>query len=723
MANIKKNFNFRNGVQVDDDNLLVTDTGLVGIGTTIPNEALDVRGNVVVTGFTSSSTAQIGILTVTKFEPTQIVGAGLSVFSGIVTAQGAGILTYFGDARNLQGMPTSQWEDVDVGLGFTSIYNTGGNVGVGTEDPRSTFQVGNNADAGEKGVGISSVGNINMTGILTATSLIGNLTGDVTGRITGDLVGNINSAGVSTFTTLDVNGDSDFDGHTNIDNLSVAGVSTFGSNIVAQGNLNVTGELDVNGGGSIDNVQIGITNDNEIDTSTGNLTIDSAGGTVTVDDQFAVTGISTFQGIIEAPAGMNKVPSLYMNQSNLPSASDYHGMFAHVHSTGRGYFAHAMNWYELVNKDLFGVVGTGTERYNIGITTISDLIVSGTTNFNGAVNATTIEVPNAAVTTKLGVGTTETPASDIQVRKTGNADVQVTSTGGIAALNVGKEVGTSKTHTSEIRFGGGAGAPYSASGTSLDIINYDTGNFNYHISGNNGGAVAGDFHWHKGINSARLMTLTGIGGSLGIGKTQPSTELDVEGAGAFSGNLSVGNNLTVAGTLIGNVQGQLTGNVQGTLAGNTNATVGVSTLNNITVAGVLTATTGIQATALGVNVAPDSDRVFRVNGSVIDRLFVSSTGGVGIKTSTDLPFVTINASQANASIAAVGVGVTVLKSAVDLSTAGVTTSRHVIMPKMNNSGRNSLQNVTAGSVIYNTQTNTLQVYNGSAWRNVTTTAL
>ena len=53
MANIKKNFNFRNGVQVDDDNLLVTDTGLVGIGTTIPNEALDVRGNVVVTGFTS----------------------------------------------------------------------------------------------------------------------------------------------------------------------------------------------------------------------------------------------------------------------------------------------------------------------------------------------------------------------------------------------------------------------------------------------------------------------------------------------------------------------------------------------------------------------------------------------------------------------------------------------------------------------------------------------
>ena len=32
-------------------------------------------------------------------------------------------------------MPTSQWEDIDVGLGFTSIYNTGGNVGIETEDP------------------------------------------------------------------------------------------------------------------------------------------------------------------------------------------------------------------------------------------------------------------------------------------------------------------------------------------------------------------------------------------------------------------------------------------------------------------------------------------------------------------------------------------------------------------------------------------------------------
>ena len=56
MANYNKQFNFRNGVQVDDDNLIVTQTGLVGIGTTVPTESLDVRGgNVTVSGFLTAS--------------------------------------------------------------------------------------------------------------------------------------------------------------------------------------------------------------------------------------------------------------------------------------------------------------------------------------------------------------------------------------------------------------------------------------------------------------------------------------------------------------------------------------------------------------------------------------------------------------------------------------------------------------------------------------------
>ena len=687
MANIKKNFNFRNGVQVDDDNLLVTSTGLVGIGTTIPNEALDVRGNVIVTGFTSTSTAQIGILTVSTFVPTQIVGAGLSVLSGIVTAQGTGILTYFGDASNLLGMPTSQWEDKDVGLGFTSIYNTGGNVGVGTEDPRSTFQVGNNADAGEKGVGISSVGNINATGIVTAVSFVGDLTGNIVSGSTfsGDIdlnanldvdghtnLDNVNISGVTTTTgNVDIDADLDVDGHTNLDNINISGVTTSTGNIDLDADLDVDGHtnldnlsvagvstfsslIDGNSGATINNIRIGVTDDNVIDTTSGNLRVDSTGGTTTIADQLGVIGISTFSQDVAVA----------------------------------------------------------------GITTTKNLLVTGVTTFNGAVNATSIDVPTATVTTKLGVGSTETPVSDIQIIKQdvgSNADLQVSALNGISAVKVGREIGTAKTHTSEIRFGGGAGAPYSDSGTALDIINYDTGNFNYHLSGNNAAAVVGDFHWHKGINSARLMTLTGIGGSLGIGNTQPTKELDVTGAGNFSGDVTVGNNLTVGGALLGNVQGTLTGNVSGTLQGNSNTTVGISTLNNLTIAGIVTASQA-SITSIGIGTDPEANRPLRINDLPSERIFVTSTGSIGIQTSTILPGVGINASQTVLSVGAIGVGVTIVHKAVDFSNAGLSTNRMLVLPKVNGTG--GLQNPVSGAIVYNTATNRVMFYNGSSWGNI-----
>ena len=99
MANIKKSFNFRNGVQVDDDNLKVSPLGLVGIGTTVPTEALDVRGDVNISGFATITKANVGLLTVTTLEPTAIIGAGVSIRSGIITnpsMDATGIVTYYG---------------------------------------------------------------------------------------------------------------------------------------------------------------------------------------------------------------------------------------------------------------------------------------------------------------------------------------------------------------------------------------------------------------------------------------------------------------------------------------------------------------------------------------------------------------------------------------------------------------------------------------------------
>ena len=105
-----------------------------------------------------------------------------------------------------------------------------------------------------------------------------------------DISGNIDVDGVTNLDVVDIDGSLDVDGHLNADNVSVAGVSTF------TGATTFTGAIDANGGASLDNVQVGVTNDNEIDTSSGNLVIDSAGGTTTVDDNLVISGNLTVNG-------------------------------------------------------------------------------------------------------------------------------------------------------------------------------------------------------------------------------------------------------------------------------------------------------------------------------------------------------------------------------------------------------------------------------------------
>jgi hypothetical protein len=55
MANTRKSFNFRNGLQVDNDSFVVNPNGLVGIGTSVPeNYLLNVYGNTRTTGLTTT---------------------------------------------------------------------------------------------------------------------------------------------------------------------------------------------------------------------------------------------------------------------------------------------------------------------------------------------------------------------------------------------------------------------------------------------------------------------------------------------------------------------------------------------------------------------------------------------------------------------------------------------------------------------------------------------
>ncbi len=53
--------------------------------------------------------------------------------------------------------------------------------------------------------------------------------------------------------------------------------------------------------------------------------------------------------IIDGADGKLKWSNHFDNVAGLPDATTYHGMFAHAHAEGKGYFAHAGNWVELVD--------------------------------------------------------------------------------------------------------------------------------------------------------------------------------------------------------------------------------------------------------------------------------------------------------------------------------------------------------------------------------------
>ena len=57
-----------------------------------------------------------------------------------------------------------------------------------------------------------------------------------------------------------------------------------------------------------------------------------------------------------------KFRNLYNNLTDLPSAADYHGMFAHVHNEGKAYYAHAGNWVPLANETLTDTLVTNSNR-------------------------------------------------------------------------------------------------------------------------------------------------------------------------------------------------------------------------------------------------------------------------------------------------------------------------------------------------------------------------
>ena len=682
MANIRKTFNFRNGVQVDEDNFIVDALGKVGIGTTVPTQMIDCRGDAKFVGIITSQsieTRNVNVSGVTTFSGDTHVGAAITFYpsSGIISAT-----SIRGDGRNLINIPTSQWTDINAGLGFTSIYNSGF-VGVSTNDPRFTLQVGGNNDLTTfaNGVGINSTGGIVATGIVTAA----NFKGDVEGAsIVGNLVGNVNSSGLSTVGTVRFDAGHVYNvlsvGSTS---LNISGISTFKDDVElggASGVTSVTWDKSANSLIFKDHSQavFGDSSDLKISHNGSDSRIEESG-----------TGsLILLASTIDIKNASGSDAMLVGYSGSIPSLELYYGGVKKVETRQEGI-------------QVTGIASAGqfTGNVNAGVATVTSTLDLGGVS-------------------KLGVQTS-TPQSQFHVFNAGISSVQVESGSNAAVLSLGTNVNKQQT-SGEIVYGKN-GLTYSDTG-SLDVINYNNSHLNNIIHlGTQAGINTGSWNWIYGkAQSAPKMTLT-YEGNLGIGKTNAAQPLDVVGNANVSNNLTVGGNGTVSSNLT--VTGNLTVNGSNniSIAGkNLDVTTGHSKVknlditNNLTVSGFTTYTS---------NVA--------VGGTfVVSKYFnVNADGHVAIGTESfaNGGLVGVDARHTSISASGVGIGTTSLKAAVDFSNAGrpnydtivnpaETNRMYMYPPKVTTAERNALQGVTAGALIYNTNTNKLQCHNGSGWQ-------
>ena len=244
--------------RTDNDTSLQV-TGKVGIGTTnADGRSLYVIGDTEVTGVTTANRFSTGPSGVGfNIFDNKITGPSEILFDPAGVGDDSGSVRIKGDlfvdgTQTVIDSTKIELADFNVGIASTvptNILLDGAGIGIGSESIRKNFTYDYSSDS------LKSSENFDVA---------------------ENKVYKVNEVERLSFNRLQVP-HADITGIATAAVLRVTGVSTF------------DGLVDANGGAEIDNIRIGVTNDNEIDTSTGPLTIDSASGLTFIDDQVVIS--------------------------------------------------------------------------------------------------------------------------------------------------------------------------------------------------------------------------------------------------------------------------------------------------------------------------------------------------------------------------------------------------------------------------------------------------
>ena len=223
----------------------------------------------------------------------------------------------------------------------------------------------------------------------------------------------------------------------------------------------------------------------------------TTGGSQTLD-QVLANGNTTTRDI--DTTGKIKFSNNYAALGDLPSASTYHGMFAHVHAEGHGYFAHAGAWTQLID--------TSSSIGELGDVDLSSAPTDGqvlkwdnaSSKWKAASDATGSSYTNSDVDTHLNVSS----ASSGQILSWNGSDyawvADQTGGGGGSSLTIQDE-----------------GSALSTAATTLNFVG--------------AGVVA------SGTGATKTITIAGSGTGLGTRSTKSATTASL--ANNAAGNLSI----------------------------------------------------------------------------------------------------------------------------------------------------------------------------------------
>ena len=389
---------------------------------------------------------------------------------------------------------------------------------------------------------------------------------------------------------------------------------------------------------------------NDLHQITGSLLVT---GSQVLSGSQTVSGSSTITAAIDSTGMSSKIRFHYNEYDDLPSATTYHGMFAHVHATGSAYFAHSGNWVQLANSSSFATdiatLTAASASHETSIITLTAASASHETAIN-TLNAKTLisssdqiddeisgslGVNSALIRSLTGTVISGSLGENATFIRSLNASSISGSFGGITSAGISGSLGVNATL---IRSLTGAVISGSFTSTSASLAANIATNLASVGTLTTDKADADKVSGSLGVNASLIRSLTGtvISGSLGANAALIRSLTGTTISGSFTApSSSISTRLdsledasatapagTVSGSAVGTAQGQIKINDVNVnvkdLQATSNVTFGQITGSAALINGALTATGDITAfhssdERLKYNIAPIKGALDKIN--------------------------------------------------------------------------------------------------------------